>query len=423
VTILAGARSVLQSDFAPDAQTAPSTAMPDDSHIADPDGDSRRPVVLQVLPALATGGVERGTVDIAGAIAESGWTSLVASAGGPMARELERAKARHFELPLASKNPLVMRDNVDRLEKLIREHRVDIVHARSRAPAWSALLAAQRTGAHFVTTFHGTYNLGWFGLKRAYNRVMTRGERVIAISDFIRRHIEEVYRPEPARIRVVPRGIDVARFDPARVSPERIIQLAQRWRLGDGQRVIMLPGRLTRWKGQEVLIEALSMLGRRDVLCILVGSEQGRTNYVKELYALAARHGLTQVVHVAGECNDMPAAYMLSDLVVSASTDPEAFGRVIAEGQAMGRPVIATDHGAGRETVIEGKTGLLVPPGDPMALAAAMDRVLTMDAAERDAMAAAAKEHVRANFTRELMCSRTIAVYGELLGLPAPATA
>jgi glycosyltransferase involved in cell wall biosynthesis len=395
--------------------------MPNDSSTIPSPESAHAPVILQVLPSLVTGGVERGTVDVAAAIAEAGGVPLVASSGGPMIRELDRAKARHFELPLASKNPFVMRDNIERLVKVIEENKVDIVHARSRAPAWSAMIAAERCRVHFVTTFHGTYNLGWLGLKRAYNRVMTRGERVIAISDFIRRHIEEVYHIDPARIRVVPRGIDTVRFDPTRVSAERIIQLAQKWRLADGQRVIMLPGRLTRWKGQEVLIEALAMMGRRDVRCILVGSEQGRTGYVKELHALAAKHGLQQVVHVAGECNDMPAAYMLSDLVVSASTDPEAFGRVIAEGQAMGRPVIATDHGAGRETVIEGKTGLLVPPGDPMALAAAMDRVLVMNAAERDAMANAGMAHVRAHFTRELMCQRTLAVYEELLGTAVPA--
>ncbi|HEY1723504.1 MAG TPA: glycosyltransferase family 4 protein [Magnetospirillaceae bacterium] len=395
--------------------------MPNDSSAPPPTELSRSPVILQVLPSLVTGGVERGAVDMAAAITEAGGTALVASSGGPMIREIDRAKAQHIELPLQSKNPLVMRENIEHLMKVIAEHKVDIVHARSRAPAWSAMLAAQKSGTHFLTTFHGTYNLGWMGLKREYNRVMTRGERVIAISDFIRRHIEEVYHVEPSRIRVVPRGIDTVRFDSTRVSAERIIQLAQKWRLVDGQRVIMLPGRLTRWKGQEVLIEALAMMGRRDVRCILVGSEQGRTGYVKELHELATKHGLQQVVHVAGECNDMPAAYMLSDLVVSASTDPEAFGRVIAEGQAMGRLVIATDHGAGRETVIEGKTGLLVPPGDPMALATAMDRALTMSAAEREAMTTAGMAHVRANFTRELMCQRTLAVYEELLALPAPA--
>ncbi len=387
--------------------------MPEEARAAPAAG--RSPVVLQVLPSLVTGGVERGAIDVAGAVVEAGGTGYVASAGGPMVRELERLKVIHLGMPLASKNPLVMRDNVARLEDAIREYGVEIVHARSRAPAWSALAAAKRTGVHFVTTFHGTYNLGWLGLKRAYNSVMTRGELVIAISNFIASHVERVYRVPPERIRVVPRGIDMSRFDPARVSAERIIQLVQRWRLADGQRVIMLPGRLTRWKGQSVLIEALAMLGRRDVRCLFVGSEQGRTGYVKSLHAQAVKHGLEGVVHVVGECNDMPAAYMISDVVVSASTDPEAFGRVIAEAQAMGRPVIATDHGAGRETVVEGRTGLLVAPGDPMALAAALDRVLVMGSEERERMAAEAIAHVRANFTRELMSERTLAVYREVL--------
>jgi glycosyltransferase involved in cell wall biosynthesis len=381
------------------------------------------PVILQVLPSLVTGGVERGTIDIAGAIAEAGWVPLVASSGGPMVHELDRLKVRHIELPLASKNPVVMRENIARLTKVIADNGVNIVHARSRAPAWSASIAAARAGVHFVTTFHGTYNLGWLGLKHAYNRVMTRGERVIAISDFIARHIETVYHIDPERIRVVPRGIDLTRFDPNRVSPERMIQLAQKWRLVDGQRVIMLPGRLTRWKGQEVLIEALAMLGRGDLRCILVGSEQGRTGFVKQLRELAVRRNVQHIVHIVGECNDMPAAYMLADAVVSASTDPEAFGRVIAEGQAMGRPVVATDHGAGRETVIEGASGLLVPPKDPMALATALDRILAMNAAERATMAAAGIGHVHRHFSRELMCARTLEVYAEVLAAPAAAPA
>ena len=245
--------------------------MPDDNPALDLPDRSGAPTVLQVLPSLVTGGVERGTIDIAAAIAEAGWNPLVASSGGPMVHELDRLKLRHIELPMASKNPLVMRENIERLMKVIAENKVDIVHARSRAPAWSASIAAKRTGVHFVTTFHGTYNLGWLGLKRLYNEVMTKGERVIAISDFIRSHIEQVYHLDPSVIRVVPRGIDLSRFDPNRVSPERIIQLAQKWRLVDGQRVIMLPARLTRWKGQEVLIEALAMLGRSEIRCILVG--------------------------------------------------------------------------------------------------------------------------------------------------------
>ena len=385
-----------------------------------PLADGRAPCVLQVLPALVTGGVERGTVEIAQALTEAGYKAVVVSAGGPMVRELTRCGAVHVELPVGSKNPLVMRANVGRLEQVIREHEVDIVHARSRAPAWSALAAANRTGAHFMTTFHGTYNLGGFGLKHFYNSVMTKGERVIAISEFIAEHMRRVYGVTPEKIRVVHRGVDLAKFDPVRVSAERIIQLAHRWRLPDGYPVIMLPGRLTRWKGQEVLIRALAELGRHDIRCLLVGSDQGRAGYRQELTDLIARLGLTDVVHIVDECSDMPAAYMLTDVVVSASTDPEAFGRVVAEAQAMGRPVIASDHGGPRESILPGRTGWLTAPGDPHALAAALDRFLALSAEERGDMAALAQSFVRANFSKEAMCERTLAVYDEILrGDPA----
>lgn len=387
-----------------------------------PSEPARQPVVMQVLPALVTGGVERGAVDMAVALAEAGWKAIVVSEGGPMVRELTRAGAEHVTLPVASKNPLVIRSNALKLADLITTHGVDIVHARSRAPAWSAWIAAQATGAHYVTTFHGTYNLGWFGLKQKYNAVMTRGERVIAISDFIAEHARRIYGLDPDRIRVVHRGIDMARFDPARVSPERIIQLAQKWRLPDGYQVIMLPGRLTRWKGQSVLIEALALLGRHDVRCLLVGSDQGRTGYREELVELVKRRGLTDVVHLVDECSDMPAAYMLTDVVVSASTDPEAFGRVAVEGQAMGRPVIATAHGATDETVLPGRTGWLTAPGDPQALAQALDRFLALSAEERGLMAQDAMDFVRAKFSKEAMCARTLDVYREVLGM-APSLA
>lgn len=379
--------------------------------------NGRAPVVLQVLPALVTGGVERGAVDMAAALVEAGWTAIVASEGGPMVRELVRAGAEHITLPLASKNPLVVRRNAGQLAELVASRGVDILHARSRAPAWSALMAAEQTGCHFVTTFHGTYNTGgYFGLKNRYNAVMTRGERVIAISEFIAEHARRIYGLDPDRIRVVHRGIDLNRFDPARVSQERIIQLAQKWRLPDGHRVIMLPGRLTRWKGQSVLIEALALLGRHDVRCLLVGSDQGRTGYREELEQLVRRRDLVDVVHLTDECNDMPAAYMLTDAVVSASTDPEAFGRVAVEAQAMGRPVIVTAHGATGETVLPGRTGWLTAPGDPEALAQALDRFLALSADERGGMAQDAIEHVRANFGKETMCARTMDVYREVLG-------
>ncbi|MGB0696878.1 MAG: glycosyltransferase family 4 protein [Rhodospirillaceae bacterium] len=373
------------------------------------------PVILQILPELVTGGVEQGTVDMAQAIVQQGWTALVVSEGGPMVRELTRVGAEHIEMAVKSKNPFRIRSNASRLAKLIRERGVSVIHARSRAPAWSAFWAAKMTGVPFVTTFHGTYSLGLLGLKRKYNRVMTQGHRVIAISRFIARHVAANYDMDLDRLRVVHRGIDLARFNPGAVSAERMIRLATRWRLPDGAPVIMLPGRLTRWKGQIVLIEALARLERSDVRCLLVGSDQGREGYTEELQELIRKRGLEGQVHLIQDCDDMPAAYMVTDVVVSASTDPEAFGRVVAESQAMGRPVIAPDHGAAPEVVKAGATGWLVPPKDPEALAAALRTALAMDEEDRQAVAEEAMDHVRTLFSKAVMTERTLYVYKELL--------
>lgn len=373
--------------------------------------------VLQVLPALESGGVERGTIDVAIAIAEAGGRPLVASSGGAMVRELSRRGIPHLTLPLASKTPMQMRRNTNLLAAIIRDHQVDLVHARSRAPAWSARAAARRTRRALVTTFHGTYNFvpGSRGaLKKRYNAIMTRGDRVIAISDFIADHIKTNYRVDADRIRVIHRGVDQAIFDPAAVPAARMAKLADDWRLPDGVPVIMLPGRLTRWKGQTVFLEALARLERRDFAAVVVGSAQGRDTYVAELQKLADQHNLHAVLRFANHCNDMPAAFMLADLVISASTDPEAFGRVLVEAQAMGRPVIGPDHGGARETVVPGETGWLVKPGDPAELAAAIDRALDIDDDQRTQIAQSGRRNVAEKFTKDLMCLRTLAVYQEV---------
>lgn len=380
-------------------------------------GEGRLATVLQVLPAMgAGGGVERGTVEIASAVVQAGGRALVASAGGPLVHDLARVGAEHVELPMDSKNPVTMWRNVDRLAQVIHAEKVDIVHARSRAPAWSARAAAKRTGAHFVTTFHGTYGAGNH-LKRVYNSVMTRGERVIAISQFIAGHIRQLYGVPSNKIRVIHRGVDLERFDPAKVTAQRVVNLATDWMLPDGMSVIMLPGRLTRWKGQPVVIDALSRLKRRDIRCLLVGGDQGREDYRAELESMIADRNLNEVVRLVDHCDDMPAAYMLTDVVISASTDPEAFGRVIAEAQALGRPVIATDHGGAKETVIPGETGWLVPPGDADALAAAIEKVLALDSAQRSTLAGKAIANVRDNFSKATMCAKTLDVYDEVLGI------
>jgi glycosyltransferase involved in cell wall biosynthesis len=371
------------------------------------------PTVLQVLPQLVTGGVERGTVDLAAALTAAGWRAVVASAGGQMAREIERAGGVHVNLPLAAKSPFRIWRNAAALATVIARYDVDIVHARSRAPAWSALLAARRTGRHFVTTFHNAYGAR-SALKRLYNSVMARGERVIAISDFVARHVAAAYRVPPERLRIVPRGVDVARFDPSRVSPERVIEQARHLGIRDDAAVVLLPGRLTRWKGQLVLLDAVSRLGRDDLQCIILGS--GRERYRRELIAAASRLGLASACRIVEDSGDMPAAYLLADVVVSASTEPEGFGRVAVEAEAMGRPVVATAHGASLETVIPGETGWLVPPGDAAALAQALRTALGLSPERRADLGARAREFVHARFTSALMAERTLAVYREVLG-------
>jgi glycosyltransferase involved in cell wall biosynthesis len=391
---------------------------PDDS-IAPTVPTGRAPAVLQIIPSLVSGGAERGTVELAAALVEAGWTSYVASSGGALERDVIRAGARHLTLPLASKNPLVMRRNTNALVRLIRELGIGLVHARSRAPAWSAWAAARATGCRFVTTFHNAYGART-ALKRRYNSVMARGERVIAISHFVADHAATVYGIGRDRLRVIPRGVDLDSFDPTRIGAQRIAHLARRWRLPNDTPVVMLPGRLTRWKGALDLIAAIAALGRRDLCCVLAGSEQ-RRGFRKELDVAIARLGLAGLFRSVGECRDMPAAYMLADVVVSASSDPEGFGRVVVEAQAMGRPVVATDHGGARETIVPGVTGWLVPPRDPVALASAIEEALSLGAKEREGLARRSITHVAAHFTHEAMCARTIGVYEELLSPEASA--
>jgi glycosyltransferase involved in cell wall biosynthesis len=372
---------------------------------------SESPVILQVLPSLITGGVERGTVEIAQAVAEAEATALVASAGGPLVRPIERAGGRHFTLPLTTKNPLGIWRNAAALEALIRAEKASLVHARSRAPAWSAWLACQRTGVPFVTTYHGAYGEE-LPFKRRYNEVMARGRIVIAASQFIADLITKRHGVPAERIRVIPRGVDPALFDPATINGSRIAKLAEAWRLPDGVRPVVLPGRLTAWKGHIVLLDAIARLGRRDVMAVLVGAHQGRHRYARLLEQHATRLGIADRLRLVGECDDMPAAFCLADVVVHASVKPEAFGRVVIEAQAMGRPVIASDLGGPVETVRHGETGWRVPPGDPEALAAAIGVALDLGPEARLALGERARASVP---TVRAMQDATLDVYEAVL--------
>jgi len=374
----------------------------------------KTPVVMQIIPELGPGGAEQGCIDVAAALVASGARSLVVSAGGQRVGEIIRAKAEFIPMPVQSKNPWDMYSNIGRIRRLINAWNVDIVHVRSRAPAWSAYYACKGTAARFMTTVHAPYNMG-NKFKNHYNSVMMKGERVIAISGHVAKYITDNYEIDPNRIRLIHRGIAMDRFHPHMVGMQRMATLLRDWRIEDGAPIIMMPGRITRWKGHHVLLEAMAQLGRPDVFCVLLGSDQGRHEYRAELEAQIERLRLTGQVRIIDNCADMPAAYMISSVVVSASTDPEGFGRVPVEAQAMGRPIVATDHGGAQETILRGETGWLVPPNDAGALAEGIRQALAMTPQQRAVLATKSMNHVAMNFTREKMCSETLNVYAELL--------
>ncbi len=375
----------------------------------------QKPVVLQVLPELEHGGVETGTIEIAEALSTQGIKNFVASAGGRMVHELEKIKVPHFTLPLKTKNPIKLYLNSLKLEKIIKENGINIVHARSRAPAWSAYWAAKRAGVKFLTTFHGTYGLGPKGIKKIYNRVMTYGELIIAISNHIKNHIIENYQVNEQKIRLIPRCVDIAKFSPQAVSEERIIRAVKDNNLPEDLPIITLVGRLTHWKGQHLLLEALSKMKNQHFYCLIVGSDQGRIKYTNYLKELVKKYGLEQKVKFIGQSFDIPALLMVSDIVLSTSIEPEAFGRAAIEGQAMGKIVIVSNIGGSLENTIDNVSGKLFESNNAEALANALDQALSMPEEEKKKMSAAAIKNVKDNFTKQIMCDKTIAVYNELI--------
>jgi len=375
----------------------------------------KEPVVLQVLPEMNHGGVELGTVEIASGCQERGIKNFVASAGGRMVYDLQRIKVCHFELPLKTKNIFKMYLNSKRLAKIIRDNGINIVHARSRAPAWSAYWAAKKTGATFLTTYHGTYGLGFLKLKKLYNRVMTYGKLVIAISEHIKQHIMSEYKVPEDKIRLIHRCVNLDNFSPEKVSQERIIKTISDFNIPEDKPIISLIGRVTPWKGQELLIEALSRLQSKDFYCLIVGSDQGRTAFSNRLKDMVKRYHLESKVQFIDHSFDIPALLMISDIVLSTSLEPEAFGRAAIEGQAMGKIVIASNIGGSLENTIDGVTGKLFKSGDADDLASSLDWALNLPRSEKEKIGAAAIKNVKDHFTKQIMCDKTIAVYQELM--------
>jgi glycosyltransferase involved in cell wall biosynthesis len=370
--------------------------------------------VLQLIPSMQSGGAEQSCIDVTAAITQAGGQAIVATAGGRWVPELIRAGAKVILLPLRSKNPFTLWRNAARIEKIIREHNVDIVHARSRAPAWSGSWACQRTNVPFMTTFHAAYHFD-SRFKHRYNSIMARGVRIIAISQYISQHILDHYDVSPSKIRIIYRGTPMEKFHPNMIHPERLIKLAREWQIPDDKQLILMPSRLTRIKGHHVLIEALAKMKRKDVFCIICGATPERDHYQDELMQLIVRHNLTKQVRIVGICSDMPAAMRLAQLVVAPSLVPEGFGRIPVEAQAMGTPCVASAIGGHNEIMVHNETGWLVPPDDPSAMAAAMMRALDMTDRERASLATKAMGFVSQHFTREQMTAQTLAVYTEIL--------
>lgn len=375
--------------------------------------------ILQVIPELSAGGAERTVIEMAEAITEAGGRAIVASEGGRLLSNLKAVGGDHIRLDLASKNPLIIYRNAAKLADLVAEQNIALIHARSRAPAWSAWRAAQATGTPFVTTYHGAYS-GSSGPKKVYNSVMAKGDFVIANSRWISKHIKDVHGLSEDRIVIIPRGVDFERFDPQRISETRKQALRQAWALSAKAPllILLLPGRLTEWKGQLLAVEALSRLSpaeRENMVLVMAGDPQGRTAYLDKLRQLIADRGVQSAVRIAGHCEDMPAAIAISDVVLSASERPEAFGRVAAEAAAMARPVIASDHGGACETVIDGQTGVRFTPGDAEALIAAIRSLISIGHQARAGMGIAGQKHARLHYSKRGLQTATLSVYSSLI--------
>lgn len=379
---------------------------------------NERMKILQILPSLQMGGVERGTIEIARALVAAGIPNAVASQGGPMVEGLRALGVPHFDLPLKSKNPLTIRANAGRLAQLVRREGFTLLHVRSRAPAWSTYWAAKACGVPWIATFHGVYGTQPRVLKIPYNRIMLKGQLTICVSDYVRQHVLDTYHADPARLVRIHRGADTDFFRPDAVTPEEAhAKKVDYYHFSPDIPILTLPGRLTYWKGQEVFLAALAQMRHKRLGVLFIGSDQGRTDYSDRLREIASKLPNETEVVFRDHTREMQKVYALSDIVINASSaQPEAFGRTIPEAQAMGVLVVGTAHGGACETIQDGRTGFLVPPGDAAALAAKLDEMLDLSDARKNEIRAAALQSVRTNFSVARMCAETLDVYRTMNG-------
>ncbi len=377
--------------------------------------------VLQVIPKLGYGGAETGCYDIAHYLPENGCKSFIATSGGELLKFVDKKKVKVFRLPVQSKNPILILINAIILTFIILFNNISIVHARSRAPAWSCLIASKITSRKFVTTFHGTFNFK-SNLKKLYNSVMVRSDLIIAGSNFIFSHIKENYSNylnQKKKLLVVFRGINVDYFDPTTKLETEEKKLLKQWEIEKDKKIILLPGRLTTWKGQEVFIEAVNLvnieLGYEAFYAVILGSDQGRDLYKKKLIRLSEKYRLTKQLRFIDHCKDMALAYKVSDVIVSASIEPEAFGRVAVEAQSMEKPIIASNIGGSNETVINEKTGYLFEAGNAKSLSQKILKTLTIDETQLKSIGIEGRKNIVQKFNVEKMCFSTYSEYKKLI--------
>ena len=377
--------------------------------------------VLQVIPKLGYGGAEVGCYDLAHYLSENNCSSYIVTSGGALIKYLNRKKVKLIRLPVQSKNPILMLLNTIILTIIILIFNINIVHARSRAPAWSCLIATKITGRKFVTTFHGTYNFK-SSLKKFYNSVMLRSHLIIAGSNFIFSHINDNYSKylkNEKRFLVIFRGINTDYYDPKKIKESDEIKLINKWKIDKQKKIILLPGRLTAWKGQEMFLEALDKLKinepHKEFKALILGSDQGRKIYKKKLQRLVEQYRLINDVIFIDSFDLMPLAYKISDVVVSSSIEPEAFGRVSVEAQAMEKPIIASNIGGSNETIINEKTGFLYPVGDSYLLSQKLSHIFDLDSSTLQSMGIEGRKNVIKKFNLEKMCFSTYSEYKKLL--------
>ena len=382
---------------------------------------SSKKKVLQVIPKLGYGGAETGCFDLAHYLYENKFGSYIVTSGGPLLKYVNKKKVKVLRLPVQSKNPILVLINSIILIFLIFFLNIDIVHARSRAPAWSCFIATKLTRRKFVTTFHGTYNFK-SPLKKWYNSVMVRSDLVIAGSNFIFSHIKENYSKylnPKKKFLVIFRGINTDYFDPKKIKDTDKNLLRKKWKIDDNKKIILLPGRLTSWKGQEMFIEAINILSKfspkLNFVAVILGSDQGRSIYKKKLIRLVEQYRLNKDIIFVDNLKLMPIAYEISDVVVSSSIEPEAFGRVSVEAQSMEKPIIASNIGGSNETIINEKTGFLFEAGDSKNLGEKLTEILNLSEVTLNGIGAEGRKNVITKFNVEKMCNSTYSEYKKLL--------